>query len=356
VDDDVLILQGSRMGFNKRFSDKVITSFRAISFLTGKLLWQFNVPRTASWSRDVDGSPLMHNHKLYLGAENGILYVLDPFTTELRDSILQPKILKELRLFDKQDIVRHGGNLVVEASPAIRGDTLYIAAGCGRIYGIDIAGDSVAWTFEIGSDLEGTTSLTRDGKILCSVEKEYIRGKGGMLKLDPRRKGRQSVEWYFPTGNTNFASWQGGVIGSQSLWERGDDGSKHWVAFNAIDGNLYVVSLNTTDGTALGFDSVAIFPKPKLLFKKKIGGSISTPIVVEDYLITAGYGERLYVFQFDSAAMKFTAVDSIHIGTVESTPVVWRGKIYVGARTGWFYCLGEPKDTVMLAGREKVRN
>ncbi|MCB0957706.1 MAG: PQQ-binding-like beta-propeller repeat protein [Ilumatobacter sp.] len=29
-------------------------------------------------------------------------------------------------------------------------------------------------------------------------------------------------------------------------------------------------------------------------------------------------------------------------GNIESTPVVWNGRIYVGTRGGYFYCIGLP--------------
>jgi hypothetical protein len=28
-------------------------------------------------------------------------------------------------------------------------------------------------------------------------------------------------------------------------------------------------------------------------------------------------------------------------GGIESTPTLWNGRVYVGCRDGWFYCLGE---------------
>jgi outer membrane protein assembly factor BamB len=91
----------------------------------------------------------------------------------------------------------------------------------------------------------------------------------------------------------------------------------------------------------LGFDGKAIYPRPKLLFKKKIGGSISTPVFVDDYLITQGYGQELYVFHVEYETLKFTQVGSINIGCIESTPIVWENKIFIGSRDGYFYCIGE---------------
>jgi len=51
-----LIIQGSRLGYWNSHDDKYIPSLRAVSYLTGKELWQLNSKKTDSYSRDVDGS------------------------------------------------------------------------------------------------------------------------------------------------------------------------------------------------------------------------------------------------------------------------------------------------------------
>lgn len=335
---DIMILQGSRQGFKNKFRDSVIPSFRAISFNTGKEIWRFNVARTGSYSRDVDGSALIYNGKVIVGAENGILYILDPLNTELRNGILQPKILREFKLFEKENIIQHRGNIVVESSPALLNDVVYISSGAGHIYGVDLKQDSIIWDFRTGSDLDGSVTITDDGKLLCGIEKQYIKGRGGLIKLDPSKPPSQSVEWFFPTGNKQFASWEGGVIGSQSVSEHM---RKRMAAFNAIDGFLYVVAMNDTAGISRGFDSTSFYPCPKLLFKKNIGGSISTPIFIENHLITQGYNGMMYIFEIQDSTSKFSQIDSINIGTIESTPIVWQNKIFIGSRNGYIYCLGE---------------
>jgi outer membrane protein assembly factor BamB len=341
MDHDIMILQGSRYGFGNRMSDSLIPSFRAISFRTGQEMWRFNVPRTRSYSRDVDGSALLYNGKVVLGAENGILYVLNPTETEIRQGIIQPKIISEYILFDKKDIIKHRGNLTIESSPALANDVVYISCGSGHIYGVNLKEDSVVWNFRTGSDLDGSVTITDDNKLLCGIEKQYIKGKGGMIKLDPSKNPPDCVDWFFPTGDKKLNDWEGGIIGSQAVNEYIKDRKKQMVAFNAIDGHLYVVSLHDTSGRVLGFDGKTIYPRPKLLFKKKIGGSISTPVFVDDYLITQGYGQELYVFHIEYETLKFIQVGSINIGCIESTPIFWENKIFIGSRDGYFYCIGE---------------
>lgn len=77
-EEKYVILQGSRRGVNNKHTDKIIESFRAVSFLTGKELWRLNVKQTSSYSRDVDGTALVFGDTVIIGLENGILALLNP--------------------------------------------------------------------------------------------------------------------------------------------------------------------------------------------------------------------------------------------------------------------------------------
>jgi outer membrane protein assembly factor BamB len=342
MDQDIMILQGSRQGFNNKLKDTLITSFRAISYNTGQEIWRMNIPKTGSYSRDVDGSALIYKGKIILGAENGILYILDPLDLETRQGIQQPKIVRQFTLFDSLDLFKHRGNVTIESSPALLDDIVYVSTGAGHIYGIDLKRDSIIWDYPTGADLDGTVTITEDRKLLCGIEKQYIKGQGGLIKLDPSKSPSNCVEWFFPTGNKIFTDWEGGVIGSQSVRE---DPPSPMAAFNAIDGYLYVVSLNDTSGFSRGFDSTKFYPRPRLLFKKNIGGSISTPIFIENHLITQGYNGKIYVFEINDSTMTFSQIDSLSLGCIESTPIVWQNRIFIGSRNGYFYCMDEKKES-----------
>ena len=58
------------------------------------------------------------------------------------------------------------------------------------------------WFF--GSDIDGSAVITKDSCILVNIEKQYINGKGGLVKINPRIKGKKVFEWYFHTENTSF--------------------------------------------------------------------------------------------------------------------------------------------------------
>ena len=357
--DRLAVVCGSRRGFPRGMSDPSIAPVRCVDFETGEELWRLTAPTTRSYSRDADSSPVMIGDTLYVAIETGHLYAVDPSKTEERNGHRWPLIKGEQVLIGDERASSHGGNRVLESSPSVIGDTIYIASGAGHVYGVDKDDLSVVWDHWIGSDLDGSPITTSDGHILQAVEKQYIPGKGGVLKLDPRKPADDAVVWFFPTGDKTFADWKGGVIGSVAVNDSyGSDAARPALAaFTAIDGNLYVVSQDETEGTVAGPQGQPGIPTPKLVFRQNVGGGISTPLMVDDYIIQGGYGATMNVFKIDyqaeggvplkdRAGNQWTVgvekIASFPAGSFESTPIVWQGRIYVGSRDGSFYCLGDP--------------
>jgi outer membrane protein assembly factor BamB len=359
-----VVMVGSRRGFPRSMSAPDIAPYRAVSYATGKELWRLPVPRTKSYSRDADGSGFVIGGTAWVSVESGNVYRLDPFSTNAWKGFRTPKILSEVLLLGDKRAASHGGNLVLEASPTLLEDRVYASSGAGHVYGLNKDTLKVEWDYFTGSDMDGTPVATTDGYLFAQVEKQYIRGKGGLAKLDPRKPAADALVWYFPTGDRNFSDWLGGIIGSCSINdEYNADGSRPaLVACTAIDGNLYVVSQdNLAEGTVAGPNLEKGLPTPKLVFKQDIGAAISTPIMVDDYVIAAGYGNTVNVYKITytpggkgpGVALKTRKGDLVSVsvervarfsggGSYESTPIVWQGRIYIGSRDGYLYCLGDP--------------
>ncbi len=358
LEEKYVILQGSRRGVNKSFRDKVVPSFRAISYMTGKELWRLNSRLTLSYSRDVDASALIINDTAYIGLENGIFTVFDPDYKKAKivDGILQPKIYFEDTLYDISDKRLHGGNLVSESSACLLLNRVYVASGSGHVYGYNLKTKKIDWDFFIGSDIDGSPVVTNDSCVLVSVEKQYIAGKGGVFKLNPKKSPKDAAIWYFPTQNKRFASWQGGIIGSVCINDYYKktldslvindstrvlyDSIPNVAAFTGIDGYLYVINTKEIDSTklVLGPDNKTKFKTPKLIFKYKTGSSIATPIIVGNKLIATGYN-GVYLFEFNEK-MEFKLITKTSFAISESTPIAINGRIYIASRDGYLYCLG----------------
>jgi outer membrane protein assembly factor BamB len=359
ADDRLLVVCGSRRGFGLSMGDPGIAPVRCVTFGSGREVWRLPAPRTKAYSRDADSSGLLIDGSFYQAVESGYIYRLDPTVTQAWNGFRRPKELASALLYENSDAAKHGGNLLPEGSPTLVGDRLFMASGSGHVYGLSMPDLKKVWDFKTGSDLDSTIALTKTGKLVLGVEKQYIPGKGGGLMLDPSKPPAESVVWYFPTGDRKFADWLGGIIGSATINDEYDpDGSRPALAaFSAIDGFMYVVSQDQlAPGKVKGFDGKTDYPTPIMVAKHDIGGAISTPIFVDDYIIACGYDAKVHVYKITYDAPKgvklkardgkdvsvaVTEIASYRAGAFESTPIVWNGRIYVGSRDGYLYCLGE---------------
>lgn len=333
-----IILQGSRLGTHHYFDAEKIFSYRAISYMTGKELWRHNSKMTESYSRDVDASALIWNDTAYIGLENSYFTLFDP-DPEAADSdgdYSYPKIFHQHQLYTGEDVTNHSYNVVTEASPCMIGRMIYVSSGSGHIWGYDMDKKMLTWDFYIGSDMDGSPVVTNDSCIIVTIEKQYIEGRGGMLKLDPSKDPEEAVVWFLPVEDDDKTSWEGGVIGSAGVTDSYN--GENFAACMAIDGHLYVVRHDRLSGEqTIGFDGLTMLPTPELVFKYKIGASISTPVFDNEHLLACGYG-GIYLFSYKNNDFRLLDTQPF---VVEATPFFMNKKIYIASRNGNLYCLGE---------------
>ena len=334
------IFQGSRKGVHVSLKDSAATSFRALHCANGKEVWRMPMQRTKCYSNDVDASALFVNDTGYIGLENGYWVSFDPLKNEKSNrGYCSPLVYNKTLLYSKEDAHQHGGNLVTEASPAKLGDHLYIASGCGHVFGYNLKKKIIDWDFYIGSDMDGTPVVTDDNCLLIAVEKQYIKGHGGVFKLNPMLPPNQCVQWFYPTEDKKYSSWIGGVVGSCAVNDRYRNNKDPFLAaFTGIDGYLNVVRYKElSDSLVLGPDGETKYPCPKLHYREKVCTSISTPVFAKNRLVMAGYGS-INIYKIGSNA-SFQKIAS-RKGYFESTPVCFNGSIYIACRDGNLYRFG----------------
>ncbi len=347
IEDKYIIIQGSRKGWDKTKDSLYCTSLRAVSYISGKEKWRMNSVATDSYTRDVDASALIINDTAYIPLENALFTVFDPDYKNVQelDGMMQPKIYKQLQYYTQADIDAHGDDLVPEASPTLLKNRIYTPSGTGWVYGYNINKKENDWEYYIGADLNGTLPVTDDNCLLVSIEKQYIDGKGGVLKLDPSKKPEDAVVWFFPTPNFEWLHWEGGIVGSVSINDSYiTKEEQHIAVFIDIAGYLYLI-----DHTQIEKDTLVVapnnkdmFPTPKLLKKIKIVGTIATPIIINDKII-APTDEGLFLYQIiidNNKNVDLKLLDKIDDISIDATPIVWNGKIYIAALDGYLYCLG----------------
>ena len=342
--DRIVILQGTRAG--GMMASPIVDCYRGISYFTGEELWRMNSPRTACYSRDVDGSALILKDTAYLALETGIFAVFNPDrrSGSIRDGLFQPQMYRfKDTLYRAGDAAAHGGNLVCEASPSRIDNRIYLAAGSGRVWGYNMTDQKIDWEYYIGSDIDGSPVVTDDKCLLIAIEKQYIQGKGGVLKLDPSKKPEDATVWFLPTENRRFVTWDGGVIGTVATNEATRKSNHpHIGACIAIDGNLYVFDLNKIDSTKKVklFDNKTDAYSPKIYYKTSTGPSIASPIIIGNRMAVPTYN-GFYLYEFNEK-MEFKLLDKMDF-SAEATPFCDNGKIFIASRNGYLYCLGDKK-------------
>lgn len=345
--DRLVVVTGSRRGNDKRVGDAGITPLRAFSFATGAELWRLQVPRTENYSQDVDASPLYLDGRLIVAIEPGYVLALDTTTlTAGPGGHPQPSVVASSpALYTPADVVAHaedgGSNLALEGSPAVLGDRIYIASSSGHVYGLNRDTLAIEWDFAPGGDFDSTVVVTGDGYLLVSVERQYV-AHGGVFKLDPRKPPSDAVVWFFPTEDRGIAEWAGGVVGSVAIGAAPD--GTPLAAFTSVDGYMYVVDRDTIAGDGPGPDGETRHPRPRLIFRDHIGGSISTPAIVGERMVAAGLDHTVRLYDIAGSGGDVSIAERARFtaeGPFESTPLVWDGRVYIGCRDGYLYCLGD---------------
>lgn len=338
-----LILQGSRLGVGNSLRTDTIPSYRAISYLTGEEVWRMNVKRGPTYSRDVDGSALLWNNKAYVGFENGFFNIISPGSKNLvtsKDKSFN-QIEREYPLFDLKDRATHGGELTIESSPCKLGNHLYITTSSGHIYGYNLTNKKVDWDLYLAADMNGSPVATNDNCLIITLEKQFINGHGGVMKINPSKSPDSSVVWFLPTADRNVARWYGGIIGSASVNDYyKSEYSRSLACVSALDGYLYLIDHKKINDTlvVLGPDNKTEYRTPIVLSKEEIGPTISTPIFINNRICAATY-TGIHIFEIIEG-YQLNKVAS-YAGIFESTPTAYNGRIYIASKNGFMYCFGD---------------
>ena len=336
-----VLIVGSRAGFGQTFMNGTAHSLHGISFATGKKLWRHNSRRTASNSRDCDASALIIGSKACVPLENGYFTVFSSRAKDARmiDGFPAPKIHKQYLLYREADRQIYRNELCCESSPTLIGSKAYVAAGVGRLYscGTGLFGGA-GWGLDIGGDLNGTMPLTNDKHLLVGIEKEFIPGQGGVMKVKPGG----GVKWFYPTANKKFYMWSGGLVGSPTVNHRSSSNlSKDLACFVDVGARLTLINHKKLQPgiTVPGPRLKKNYPVPLVLDQVKLPtGSISTPLFVGNKIIV-GYDNGMDLYEV-TPANKLKRIARLAGPMFDATPIVWNGRIYAGSKNGYLYCLG----------------
>ena len=293
-------------------------------------LWKlsaYDIPQRM-WNDDWDGSALILDDYLFEGGENSWFYIykLNRGYDEAGKVTINPELVFRTRGWDDQLLRDVGDNqMSIENSVAISGNTVYFANGGGLIQGYDISGlkegrePTRTFRFWAGDDIDASLVIDADGFIYAGVEFERANSRakevGQIIKLDPRNPDNPLV-WSVD----DQSGGKSGIWGTPALWKD-------------------MVYVPTNAGHVLGIDRMT----GEVLWNKDFGSQTwQSPVVVDDVLVMGDCEGNLAAFDVRDTRREPAQLWSVKLeGCIESTPAVWNGRIYVGARGGKFYAIGD---------------
>ena len=276
------------------------------------------------WNDDWDGAPLILDDYLFEGGENSNFYIvkLNRGYDAAGLVTVNPELVFTAPSYDSQLASdapdRHWS---IETSVTISGNTVYHSNSAGLIQGFDISGLKQGVTptrifrFWTGDDTDATIVADKQGMLYVGSEREKMNARstevGQMMKLDPSKPDDPLV-WSLPD---SAGVWATPALG---------DG----VVYFATDGGRFL-AVDTQTG--------------QIVWEKKMGSQTwGSPVVVDDVLIEGDCEGNLHAYDVSDPRIDPPQLWSVHLGgCIEATPAVWKGRLYVAARGGKFYALGD---------------
>jgi outer membrane protein assembly factor BamB len=321
-------------GFPLVYSGSRDNQYRALAIDRNPVeeLWSMDARDVSPtlWNDDWDGSGLVLDDVLFEGGENSQLHAVRLNRSMGADGLvaMAPELIWNTPGWDDQLLADVGDRQVsVESSVAISGNTLYAANSGGLIQGWDIGplrtgqgAPTRTFRFWTGDDTDATIVIDAEGMLY--VASEYERGTarsaevGQIMKLDPSN-AENPLLWSVPDPD--------GL--SNGVW-----------ATPAIHEDVLYVPTN--GGTLYALDRATGATRWQIELP---GPTWQSPVVVDDVLIQGDCNGVLHGYDVSNTAVAPPELWTVELGgCIESTPAVWKGRIYVGTRAGQVFAIGDP--------------
>jgi outer membrane protein assembly factor BamB len=291
-------------------------------------LWSLSADAVSPtmWNDDWDGSPLIIDDYLYEGGENSQFHVVKLNRMIDAGGLVQvnPDLVFNAPGWDDEllsSLNTAANNVSIENSVAYRDGVVYFANSGGLVQGWDVSGLSSGtdptrvfryWT---GDDVDASVVVDEEGFLYVAVENERGSARaaevGQLIKLDPRQPDNPLV-WSVKDPR--------GFWTTPALY-------KDLVIAASDGGTVYAVD-RSTGAERWRFS----LPPP----------TWQSAVIVGDTLIQGDCEGGLHGYDVSDTTVAPPRLWTVTLeGCIESTPAVWNGRIFVGARGGRFYAIGD---------------
>ena len=209
----------------------------------------------------------------------------------------------------------------VIATPAVAAGVVYAGSGSGVMYALDERTGDARWTVNLQSPIESSAAVA--GGIV------YAGTRDGRLHALDAATGKQ--RWFVPTGAVIPFPW-----GHESgdVWTSSPTIANGLVLFGGGDGLLYGVSARSGSVLWRGHTGGRIRGTPAVVDKRVYIGSFDGSV----YALDVTSGKQLWRYDTEGTELK-SGDFGFDRRSIQSSPAVVNGVVYVGARDGFIYAI-----------------
>ncbi|MEO6393635.1 MAG: PQQ-binding-like beta-propeller repeat protein [Pyrinomonadaceae bacterium] len=247
----------------------------------GSLIWKF----TAGF--EIDGSVMEKDGRIYFGCEDSNFYALN-----LSDGSLVYKI-------------QLGGSM--EGSGTAVDGRIYVGTERGQLYCLNQVDGKIIWQAPIGNGADSDSTPAVHGDFV------YTAAEDGYVRCFRKDNGQEVWKWKSDPGGSESGG-RGGFWASPIVWENN-------IFLGSDNGNFYKL---TMDG--------------QMVWKTRMHMAVwGTSPIVDGKIIVGDKAGWVNILDPKDGRI----LTEIKIGdSVNATPAVLNGRIYIGAFMGQLYCLG----------------
>jgi outer membrane protein assembly factor BamB len=291
-------------------------------------LWALDADAVSptKWNDDWDGSPLVLDDYLYEGGENSQFHIVKLNRSTGPDGLAQvaPELVFNTPGWDDEltaALNTRQNDVSIENSVAYHEGVVYFANSGGLVQGWDVSGlaegvePTRVFRFWTGDDTDASVVIDDEGFLYVGVENERGNARaaevGQLVKLDPRRP-ENPIVWSLKD--------PGGFWTTPALHED--------VVIAAADGGTVYAVDRQTGAARWTLD----LPGP----------TWQSAVIVDDTLVQGDCEGVLHAYDVSDTTVQPPELWKVQLeGCIESTPAVWQGRLFVGARGGRFYAIGD---------------
>jgi hypothetical protein len=303
-----------------------LLDFRELLYLPG---YDKAAPRR--WPAS-DSNPLVLDDVLYFPAENGLFYKVKLNA----DWDAAAGLLKIQPAVERQAVTPAG----VESSMAVWNGFGYFGDNAGAVWRIDLNDiRRFKKLVALGDDTDSTIVFDQDGSFYVGIEKDKRSAASAPGRIFKIRAADGKILWTydFPAQSITRVALPGNPINGGILSTGALDSAAGMIFYTtAHDPKIRqgrLIALDTKHG--------------RLLWELQLAGySWSSPVVVGGIVVAFDSTGAMYIVSSRTGESLLAddrghQVRSLNVGAnVESSPIVWKGRIYVGIRGGALVCIG----------------